>query len=378
MSDLFYPIIDDTSRVNVLGVEGYKPDDHVAVGLIAAQYYWRTLIRDALPDDSHGIHVVFTTPCSNNFTYEIRGPDVGYLGVGDLHERAYDNMQESAKIHELGQYSSRQSHTTYSGAILGNEFCPMTLYLYPSDTMKSRFTTINPILFTVGTIVIFAFTSLVFHCYDAKVEDRQRNLLKKAVDSSAIVSSLFPSNVRGRLYPTATQEAKSGVGKSTAAVLQSLVKGPDASQALVPEAGTSQLGAPIAELYPDTTVLFADIAGFTASIVSFRLLVCHEIYLTSFFALLQAWSSVRSPTQVFFLLETVYGAFDTIAKQHGVFKVETIGDCYVAVVGLPKPNKQHAIVMAQFADDCRRKMNSLMVDLEETMGNVSQSKTEEL
>jgi class 3 adenylate cyclase len=41
----------------------------------------------------------------------------------------------------------------------------------------------------------------------------------------------------------------------------------------------------------------------------------------------------REPSQVFILLETIYRAFDKIAKQRRVFKVETIGDCYVAVVG---------------------------------------------
>ena len=44
--------------------------------------------------------------------------------------------------------------------------------------------------------------------------------------------------------------------------------------------------------------MFADIAGFTA------------------------WSSTREPSQVFTLLEAVYGAFDQIAQRRGVFKVE--------------------------------------------------------
>lgn len=61
--------------------------------------------------------------------------------------------------------------------------------------------------------------------------------------------------------------------------------------------------------------MFADIAGFTA------------------------WSSEREPSQVFVLLETLYQKFDTIASRLGVFKVETIGDCYVAVTGLPESNK---------------------------------------
>lgn len=42
--------------------------------------------------------------------------------------------------------------------------------------------------------------------------------------------------------------------------------------------------------------MFADITGFTA------------------------WSSVREPSQVFTLLESVYGAFDDIAKIRKIFK----------------------------------------------------------
>jgi class 3 adenylate cyclase len=51
--------------------------------------------------------------------------------------------------------------------------------------------------------------------------------------------------------------------------------------------------------------------------------------------------STREPSQVFVLLETIYKAFDEIAKRRGVFKVETVGDCYVAVTGLPNPRKDH-------------------------------------
>ena len=68
---------------------------------------------------------------------------------------------------------------------------------------------------------------------------------------------------------------------------------------------------------------------------------------------------MREPSQVFTLLETVYHAFDTIAKRRRVFKVETVGDCYVAVTGLPEPRKDHAVVMAKFARECLYKFNEL-------------------
>jgi len=83
---------------------------------------------------------------------------------------------------------------------------------------------------------------------------------------------------------------------------------------------------PIADLFPYCTVMFADVAGFTA------------------------WSSTRAPEQVFVLLQTLYQAFDVIAKRRKVFKVETIGDSYVAVTGLPDPQPNHAVIMARYVD----------------------------
>lgn len=90
---------------------------------------------------------------------------------------------------------------------------------------------------------------------------------------------------------------------------------------------------------------FADLAGFTL------------------------WSSTRSPEDVFTLLESLYGAFDSIAKKRRVFKVETIGDCYVAVAGLPKPRSDHAIVMCRFANDCLHKMKKLTKVLAAELGS---------
>jgi class 3 adenylate cyclase len=90
--------------------------------------------------------------------------------------------------------------------------------------------------------------------------------------------------------------------------------------------------------------MFADIVGFTA------------------------WSSVREPSQVFTLLETVYRAFDLIARSRRVFKVETVGDCYVAVAGLPDARKDHAVVMVRFAQDCLHRTMELTKKLEVVLG----------
>jgi Adenylate and Guanylate cyclase catalytic domain len=48
--------------------------------------------------------------------------------------------------------------------------------------------------------------------------------------------------------------------------------------------------------------------------------------------------------------------------------VETVGDCYVAVSGLPDPRSDHAVVMARFAADCQGKFQELTKHLELTLG----------
>jgi len=62
---------------------------------------------------------------------------------------------------------------------------------------------------------------------------------------------------------------------------------------------------PINERYMHCTVMFADISGFTQ------------------------WCGSREPCHVFQLLESVFFAFDDLAKTMKVYKIETIGDCYV-------------------------------------------------
>lgn len=72
---------------------------------------------------------------------------------------------------------------------------------------------------------------------------------------------------------------------------------------------------------------------------------------------------------MFQLLEDLYGAFDRIARHRKVFKVETIGDCYLAITGVPRPQKDHAVLMVMFASDCIEKMDQLVHShLSESLG----------
>ena len=50
------------------------------------------------------------------------------------------------------------------------------------------------------------------------------------------------------------------------------------------------------------------------------------------------------------------------------YRVEVVGDCYVAVCGLPDPRPDHAVVMAKFACECVREMSRLTQSLEIELG----------
>ena len=81
--------------------------------------------------------------------------------------------------------------------------------------------------------------------YDRTVKKQQNEILTTANRSHAIVSSLFPSNVRDQLQLNGTNIILSG----------------DKTKAIYNL--TQILGPPIAELYPDTTVVFCDVVDFT-------------------------------------------------------------------------------------------------------------------
>jgi hypothetical protein len=118
------------------------------------------------------------SPCNENFTYQIFGSEVKYLGVGDFHDVKYRHLERSGKPADFTTLSSHRDE--YSGFPLVNDFCPYTLHVYPSDIMQSDFETRNGVVFTIATIGIFVFTSLVFYLYDWKVERRQHRVASSA------------------------------------------------------------------------------------------------------------------------------------------------------------------------------------------------------
>jgi adenylate cyclase len=64
--------------------------------------------------------------------------------------------------------------------------------------------------------------------------------------------------------------------------------------------------------------------------------------------------SERLPAgQVVGMLDELFSRFDALAERHGLEKIKTIGDCYMAAAGVPDPHPDHARRAALLALDMR-------------------------
>ena len=89
-----------------------------------------------------------------------------------------------------------------------------------------------------------------------------------------------------------------------------------------------------ARFYPDITVMFTDFKGFTQ--------IAEKL----------------SPEQLVEEIDEIFTAFDLIMDKHGIEKIKTIGDAYMAASGLPALKDSHALDMVNAAVDIIKYMES--------------------
>lgn len=237
-------------------------------GALVTLLNWDSFFANILPQNINGLTVVLRNSCDQAYTFIINGPSAVYLGEGDLHDPNYEHMMDEVSFTSLINQAAAEG--TYRGSLLDEDGCQYSLQVYASQDMEDAYISFLPIYYTIGAAFIFIFTSLVFVIYDRLVEYRQRLTLKEAQKSGAIVASLFPEAYKNKLMEEQErqlQEAKAGTkGASTHPPLASALNGMDDEDYV---ATSEQL----AELYPDCTIFFADIAVGTQSLCYGRVLL---------------------------------------------------------------------------------------------------------
>jgi guanylate cyclase len=90
----------------------------------------------------------------------------------------------------------------------------------------------------------------------------------------------------------------------------------------------------IADHYEDASILFADVVNFTSLSARMR------------------------AEELVDMLNEVFSHFDGLAEKYGVEKIKTIGDCYMAASGVPRPRPDNARVLVRMALDIREYITS--------------------
>ena len=299
------------------------------VGMIGATMLWTEVFEHILPEYAPwGVVAVLENQCGSTFSYHVLGHNATYLGEGDFHNSRFDSYLRQFPIFDSFRASEVAKRS--KGVTLMDR-CNYIVRVYPSQEIYDFH--FNKLPYVLLGVLCFAciLVALAFCRYEQTVRLRHDDMEVKAAQSQAIVSSIFPAAFQERLF-NGTDDSSSNHGafskqqpqaKSVSGTkLKTSIAGDNESEVVngenrnetdverrLPRKKKDELriARPIADSFPATTILFADVVGFTA------------------------WSSQREPGEVFTLLQSVYREFDLLAKKLGKSKEkhETVDIIYI-------------------------------------------------
>ena len=126
-----------------------------------------------------------------------------------------------------------------------------TQKIYPTEEFEAEYKTNTPVIFACVVAGTFVVVALFFVVYDFMVLKRNEKMVANAAKSNAIVSSFVPDHLRDRLLNTHNLK-----GKTLKTFLSS-----QHSDGRVSEDSVQEASDPLADLFLDCTVCFADIVG---------------------------------------------------------------------------------------------------------------------
>ena len=179
------------------------------------------------------------------------------MGEGDLSKT--DSPSRSRTIVFDQFYDNVELHQGSGGS------CIYSFHVYSSEEFAEIFSDDLPMLFGLVIAFLFLVMAATFFVYDVFVQRRNSKIMGAAIRSTAIVSELFPSNVHDRLYGENLKAGSSrtlALAASSTARLKRFVDEKDGTFETDGDYDDEELilkSKPIADLFPETTVMFADI-----------------------------------------------------------------------------------------------------------------------
>jgi hypothetical protein len=117
-----------------------------------------------------------------------------------LHDRSFDGTKTTIPITSWNSTKAVEGRCTYQ------------LQVYTTSTYWTDTTSDKPVVYAVLVAVTFVLLVITAAAYDLFVQRRTSKLVNVALRSHAMVASLFPSNVRNRLFESNKIEKGNSIG----------------------------------------------------------------------------------------------------------------------------------------------------------------------
>jgi adenylate cyclase len=264
--------------------------------------------------------VVRTMNSSENHI-DLNGQEASLLVVDDkesnrdLLSRRLDRQGFHVEVAENGRQALNMVRTRHYDLVLLDIIMPeMNGYQVLAEMKADRYLRHLPV------IMISALDEIdsVVRCIEMGAEDYLQKPFNQVILKAKISASLERKRLRDREHAF-IKKLQIEQEKSEKLLLNILPK---------PVADRLKKGErTIADSFPEVTVLFSDLVGFTQM------------------------SAGIAPTELVERLNEIFLAFDILTELHGLEKIKTIGDAYMLVGGLPTPRADHVEAVADMAID---------------------------
>jgi hypothetical protein len=260
--DFFTDRILPDEKVSVMARPVYRTLEDDSTDIVAYVHVvvrWGRLFVDLLHTKVNlDVYVVMLDTCDRGSgnTFLVTSDGWSDLGPGDRHDPKLEKYKISS-ILDLGSDDAAE--------------CSFRVSLYPSAETISYYKTTRPIHYAGVIASTFIAIFVSFFLYDRFVRRRNHKIMNSATQTIALLSDLFPRAIRDNLLRQKMDQEKSvketrslkmGLRRYLRSDTESSMDMTDGGSNTA--SGTYDVYRPLADLFAETTVMFADLAGFTA------------------------------------------------------------------------------------------------------------------
>jgi len=258
-------------------------DARILKGILFGVISWKEYFAGLLQDPKEEVSVIMENDCGQNFQFYMRpnpanGKDVWFQGY-NVEASEDETINSDLSVSAVFGASNHTHPPTTPSDAQEVYHCHYRMDVYPTLDLQMSYETDLPMMVSALILCMFFITAIAFMVYVTYIQNRQKQLLAFAVQTSKIVSSLFPASVRDRIMKEAEDQAFQELiekQESNNKLSKKTWQGGNASQSnlmgrrqsflqshLVTAAGNFEHAAraPIAEVFQETTVFFGDIVG---------------------------------------------------------------------------------------------------------------------